>query len=314
MANIEKKMKIDSTDNVVKKLWLIEYSIYLFAANSDICKLLFAAVYCMRCLMRGDIGKGQGYIKKKRGKLEIRAHSTGMYRNETFGTKYNGEKIAVYTVLFGNNDVITNPKVVNANCDYYVITDNAVDNTLVWKKLDIDMVNMGIKDDVLRSRYYKMNSHLVFPNYKYSVYLDANIVLYGDPSDLICHINKKTGIAMHNLPARNSVYEEIYAREKIEPNDSEVLEAQKEKYKKEGFRSGEGLFECNVIIRNHNNTMCKKIMEDWWKEFMRYPKRDQVSFPYVLWKDDIAQSDIGIIANNIHRNPYFRIHEHRANR
>lgn len=69
------------------------------------------------------------------------------------------------------------------------------------------------------------------------------------------------------------------------------------------------MFECNVIVRE-NCLKCNEIMNAWWEEFRRFPKRDQISFPYILWKKGISQEDIGILGENIRENPYFRLVEH----
>ena len=38
-------------------------------------------------------------------------------------------------------------------------------------------------------------------------------------------------------------------------------------------------------MRNHNLSSVIKTMEDWWLELKYWSKRDQLSFPYVCWKN-----------------------------
>jgi len=41
----------------------------------------------------------------------------------------------------------------------------------------------------------------------------------------------------------------------------------------------------NIIFRKHSDTLIQKIMNDWWDMIVRFSKRDQLSFMYVLYKN-----------------------------
>ena len=58
------------------------------------------------------------------------------------------------------------------------------------------------------------------------------------------------------------------------------------RYLNEGFPLHYGMTEMPVIARFHNEPLCKKIMEEWWEEFNHTALRDQLSFMYVMWKQD----------------------------
>ena len=53
-----------------------------------------------------------------------------------------------------------------------------------------------------------------------------------------------------------------------------------------------GLLETCVIARKHNLDICKKVMNDWWNEFMHTPRRDQLSLTYVLYKNGITVDEV----------------------
>lgn len=36
-------------------------------------------------------------------------------------------------------------------------------------------------------------------------------------------------------------------------------------------------------------------MEEWWNEMEKYSKRDQLSLPYIIWKNGYSFEDVGII-------------------
>ena len=56
--------------------------------------------------------------------------------------------------------------------------------------------------------------------------------------------------------------------------------------------------------------MCKGLMEQWWGEFVKYCKRDQISFPYVMFKNGLSMNDIVTLGSNVYKNPSFRITTH----
>ena len=281
---------------------------YICKVYSDGYKVKKIIAFLIKCMFTCNYGIASKFVREKINNIKIRKHSTRTYRKTTSFAKYAGERMAVYTVLFGERDKILEPKVIDEKCDYYVITDQELIENSVWKKIDIDDFD-GCSDNISRSRYYKMLHYLLFADYRYTLYIDANIILYGRPTELVSCINPKTGIALHNHPCRNSVYEEIYARKCMCPLDGDLLDYQEKVYKKRGYKSGEGIFECNAILRD-NSENCRVIMDAWWEEFKKFPKRDQISLPFVLWNLGIDVGDIGIIGNSIRENPYFRIVEH----
>ena len=53
-------------------------------------------------------------------------------------------------------------------------------------------------------------------------------------------------------------------------------------------------------------------MEKWWDEYLRFPTRDQLSLPYVVWKYGFDKAQIMILGNDVEMNPRFnRYFSHR---
>ena len=76
-------------------------------------------------------------------------------------------------------------------------------------------------------------------------------------------------------------------------------------YKEAGFPEKFGMREFSVIVRKHNNAECIKLMEQWWEQVNQYTMRDQISFPYVLWKSGRTISTIQLLGENWRWNPRF---------
>lgn len=264
-------------------------------------------------LVKGNFEGFLGILKSKCTSLRIRLFTTGKTRYPQKKTEYKNERIAVYTVLFGNIDRILEPKVIDPHCDYYIITDQMVPTNSQWKKMDIDMSPVRGFNNRTKNRYYKMHASDLFAEYRYSIYIDANIIIYGELSDLIQYVNPESGIGVHNMPNRGGIFEEIYARMLIDPRDKAILERQRNDYISNNYNDNQGMFECNVLVMS-NCSKCREIMNRWWEEYRKYPARDQVSFPYILWELGVPQDKIGIIGNSMRLNPYFRIIEHSTRR
>lgn len=224
---------------------------------------------------------------------------------------FSEERIAVYTVVFGKYDNIPEPYCTPNNIDYYLVTDQNIDlSCSVWHKVDITSFNniLSKYNNVQKNRYFKMQPHLLFPNYKYSIYLDGNIQVITDLTEYIYCLNN-CGLAAHMHSSRDCVYEESKAIVFAKKESKEKMDSHIEHLKNEHFPVHYGMLECNILVREHNTT-CKSIMEEWLSEFMTYSKRDQISLPYVLFKNGIEIEKVGTLGNNVYENASFRITTH----
>ena len=142
-----------------------------------------------------------------------------------------------------------------------------------------------------------MHPHLLFPDYDYSIYLDGNVNPVSDLTEFIHRIGS-CGVATHRHYMRECVYEEaeaILQRGKDTPEDVEMhvnfLQGQ-------GMPKNYGLADCSVIARKHHDPYCICLMEQWWVEFLAHSRRDQLSFPYVLFKNGVKVEDVANLGSN----------------
>ena len=64
----------------------------------------------------------------------------------------------------------------------------------------------------------------------------------------------------------------------------ELLLKQYDSYKKDGFPDDLPLINGGVILRNIQDSAVIKFEEFWLEQIMKFSQRDEVSFPYVVWK------------------------------
>lgn len=219
------------------------------------------------------------------------------------------DRIAVYTGIFGDYDEICLPQACPQNIDYYFISDRQPVNIgpFHWidgKKVIPDSVGTPVK----RNRYIKMHPHKLFPDYRYSVYIDGNITVTADITGFV-HRNK-SGISVFMLPWRECVYYEALAVVNARRVVASDVCRQVKRYMDEGMPMHYGLPEMPVIAMEHQNPRCIKIMEDWWDEFDSGAQRDQLSFMYVMWKNGMKLTDITSLGENVRKSTYLYKKEH----
>lgn len=231
------------------------------------------------------------------------------------------KKIVVYTAIFGNySGLVEQPRLENV--DYICYTDS---KDLKSKNWQIVNVSPPIKDDNTRSnRYYKILPHKHLTEaYDISVYIDGNILILKDFSDLITEKMDNANMAYfdHNQTdgdARNCIYKEYEGilefpiSSGIFKDNPEIMKKQIEGFKAMSYPKDNGLIFAAILIRRHFNKEVIDLMEAWWHIVMNQSKRDQLSFNYVAWK--LNFNSFSLIDGDLRKgNPWFYMISHRQN-
>lgn len=178
-----------------------------------------------------------------------------------------------------------------------------------------DIMGLDLEDARRLSRHPKMLPHLYFPDVEYSIYIDGNIDLLVEPEGLVEKFLKwdtgwgsDWGVMKHAF--RDCLYKEVETCLRYGIGDSGELREQADRYIEEGMPIGFGLWENPVIVRRHTEYNAE-FGQMWWEEYMRGSERDQISFPYLVWREGLDFKEVDI---NIHdpSNGYFRrrLHSH----
>jgi hypothetical protein len=213
------------------------------------------------------------------------------------------KKIVVYTAIFGNKDKLADPLEVNKNCDYVCFTDKNI-NSKVYKIVKLDSFFGSPRMD---AKYFKVLPHFVFPQYDYCLWVDGSVVIKKDPVRYIIEkFNQAKYIAFkHSL--RDCVYQEARVVKKWKFDSSKLVDKQVEKYRNEGYSENNGLFENAIIWRDHKDPEIIDIDTEWWNEIKQYSLRDQISLPYVFWKNKFRPK---LFDGTVYENEYFEVRKH----
>lgn len=227
-----------------------------------------------------------------------------------FSKHYIGKKIAVYTCIYGEYDNIIDPLYKDPNCDYYIFTDQKISEDSIWKKIDFDFPK-EVNSNFLKNRYVKIFPHKIFEEYDYSIYVDGNLIITSEISLYLKEFNTVCGIGMHKHPSNTGIYEEVDYNLRLNKITSDEAKLLRKKYYDNNMPSNYGMFECNVIVREHFNTKCIEIMDMWWNEIINGVKRDQLYFTYILYKLKLKFEDVYLLGDNINANPMFIRERHK---
>ena len=204
------------------------------------------------------------------------------------------KKAVIYTCITGNYDQLNNHSHIHPDWDYICFTDDLSiknKNNASWKIKPLFFDKM---DNVRNNRWHKLHPHILFPEHERSVYVDSNINIlsneFFDDINIAIKESKKISLGPHY--SRNCIYDELDACLKFEKDDPEIMKEQINLIRKDGFPENHGLFENNIIYREHHDPDVIKIMNDWWWWIENYSRRDQLSFTYVLWKNNFRISPL----------------------
>lgn len=306
--NIDKKMYFKFNKALEK-----QNKEYLELLQSNEYRLGSFLVRAKKTISSGDTTKMKGFLRNLRWKNNIIKSNLIESNNDksefTPQDYFSDEKIAIYTCVFGNYDKLQEPCIRPDNIDYYIITDKQVPSKSFWKPIDWSGICPEYLNNVEKNRFFKMRSDLIFPKYKYSIYIDGNVKVISDLTPYTKLLGKY-GIGLHYHNQRNCAYEELMAIGMAHKANNRDITRYREYLKNNNFPDNYGLLECNVIVRDHYNDISKTLMNQWWLEFYHNFKRDQVSLPYILYKNNIRVEDVAVLGKDVYDNLSFRINKH----
>jgi hypothetical protein len=198
------------------------------------------------------------------------------------------KKFAVYTVITNNYDELLQPKVVDDRFDYILFSDEKREDLGVWTFRPIPVV---VKGDAKRlSRYPKTHPETLLAEYAASLYIDANIQIqdqwvYDRFVELYGRNVEYAGIKLV-LTGRDCIYDHAYDMCQWFLEHFQTALRQCHRLYVSGFPAHYGLNENNIIFRSNTEKM-KQTDEQWWKWIQEYSWRDQFSYMYCLWHNQV---------------------------
>jgi len=193
------------------------------------------------------------------------------------------KKFLVITSITDGKDDLVDPLIVFDNCDYISFVDKSYE-VKVWEQKDVfKFSNIDNFTNRRNAKPYKIISSLMFPQYEYIIWVDGNHQLKKDPQSIIDEYGSDVDLFLFKHPDRKCIYQEISACAQWQLDHRENLENQFKFYKYMGMPTDFGLFEMSTFIVKTSDVV-KELQLMWWEQLCRFSSRDQISFPFCLWR------------------------------
>ena len=154
-------------------------------------------------------------------------------------------------------------------------------------------------DDVHLAKRVKLFPNEFLGEFNTSVWVDGKFQIIGDFNEYISTYQYRQPILCFPHFSRNCLYDEAAVCVTSGKGDKRDIIPQVSSYEREGYPFDNGLYEMGCIVRKHNDPFVSNLMEEWWEEVCRFSYRDQISFPYVRWKNGFIPD---ICDQNLYRN------------
>jgi hypothetical protein len=212
------------------------------------------------------------------------------------------KKIAIYTAIFTHDqnflyDSLKDYQYLSNDCDYYCFTNSRHIVSHLWKIVYVDLPS-GFNPRFY-ARFIKIMPHInsFLKNYEYTIWLDGAHVIQANPVKIVNEYLDGYDLGLLPHPDRDCLYEEAYVCMDFGLDTKNKITRQIEKYRRENYPIKNGLFASYVLIRKKSDSV-SNFNEYWWNEIKRHSIRDQISLPYVLWKNKVKFNIIPGHASN----------------
>jgi hypothetical protein len=208
----------------------------------------------------------------------------------------DGERVAVYTALYGGYDQLVTPVPQDVDVDWICFTDDpsvAIDGwTVIVRPGEVD-------DPRLASKWAKCVPHLALPEHRWTIWVDANMAVdaAGFVREALSHVDQH-GIAVFRHPQRDCIYDEAEACLRLPRCRTMPVLEQVASYRASGYPAHAGLYACGTIARDAEVAAVRRLGARWWEECQRWTARDQLSFPFVAREVGVTPA---VFPHHLHR-------------
>ena len=185
----------------------------------------------------------------------------------------------IISACIGGVDKIKDNQCPNPDFNFIHYTDNSMVQSDLWEVRYREPI---LKDPRRSARKFKWLIHK-YSNAEYSLWIDSNVIILTDVSELIEEYLNDFDIALMSHPNRGCIYEEFDVCIASKLDRIGIMQKQMDSYREKGYPENNGLHQTRVILRRHTPKV-KKLNEAVWAEIKNGSVRDQLCFDYVVWK------------------------------
>ena len=224
------------------------------------------------------------------------------------------KQYVIYTAVVGNYDGIQQPIIIDDRFDYILFSNDINESRVgVWQVRKIEYDN---KDKIKIARWVKTHPEQLLEGYDFSVWMDANIQIKTD------YIYRKTidlwgiGTLISTVvhPQRNCIYKEMFVVYDFYLETENTLLNWAKILRRNHYPKDNGLNETNILYRKHLNSIVCQFDNLWWSFIEKYSRRDQLSFNFALWWQNLLCEPILPIGESALKSGHFNYIGHTNSR
>lgn len=227
------------------------------------------------------------------------------------------EDVIVYTCVTGGYEPTLMPATGEPGLRFVCFTDHPEKiDAPGWEKRPLESPDRLTSGHDI-NRFHKIFAHRLFPDARWSIYLDGSIVLTGNLRDLVDAVERQ-GAALgafwhpngHGLRGEA----ELCRQYRFDRRDCSLIEEQLEFYRHRGLDLEAKTPMNGVLVRDHSEPNLELAMNIWWAQLFKFTQRDQISLTYSLreagvpWValDGDGGIDRGRLSIRFHRRPFMQ--------
>jgi hypothetical protein len=216
----------------------------------------------------------------------------------------------IYTCITRGYDELA-PVDPDWDCDFIAFHDGTIEVPEGWTGRHLRSEGLAGVD---LNRFAKMLPHRLDLPSERSLYVDGNILFKVDPRPEIDRLLQGSLIAARVHPERDCLYSEM--RHALEIGFMSPLAAWRlcRQFRSWGVPQKAGLFEANLLYRQHEHPAVRALDEAWWSLWRQGLRRDQPLLVAASWQAGLSVTPI--TTNDVHdpNNPMMGIIKHRKPR
>jgi hypothetical protein len=195
-------------------------------------------------------------------------------------SEISSQDTVVFSAITSNHDLSWPLGQLLPSANYLRFTDDpSIPTWDMWQNRPLEY----LADSHVRSaRWVKTHPHMLFPNSRWAIWLDGNVILVESINTLFKKF-QESGHPMATVPhpLRTTVNEEIIECVKRGKDHLSIL---REHHKMLGEDPVVGLWETNVCFFDLHHPQLKPLLAAWWYYIESGSHRDQISLPYAVAK------------------------------
>jgi|YelNatPaOPRAMG01_1025707.scaffolds.fasta_scaffold39910_3 hypothetical protein len=211
-------------------------------------------------------------------------------------------ELTIYTAITAGKDELRPPIASRPEVRYIAFMDDPVP----VKGWEVRPAETRFADPCLNAKAHKIWPHL-YVNTPVTLWVDGTHLPTDCFLDLVPFLLDRADIAVFAHPWRNCIYAEGEVCCDLFLDSPIKIQQQLSFYRVRGYPPHSGLFATGVVLRR-DTPVNRRLSWMWWRQIRKYSRRDQISFPFVLWQLDIRPA---IIPGDVYTSPWFVYKPHR---